>query len=114
MLTHEDPNCLEREIQNRWADGYDAIFYQRPAGIGNLQDFREFLDRRIKERFGHLSIVERQRLRILDAGCGTGQLLSQWRAALDANTVGLPRPAVSGIRVYERYFYLSPPTLLTP
>jgi hypothetical protein len=43
-----------------------------------------------------------------------GQLLAQWRAALDANTIGLPRPAISGIRVYERYLYLSPPTLLTP
>jgi hypothetical protein len=43
-----------------------------------------------------------------------GQLLAQWRAALDANTVNLPRPAISGIRVYERYLYLSPPTLLTP
>jgi hypothetical protein len=43
-----------------------------------------------------------------------GQLLAQWRAALDANTVGLPLPAISGIRVYERYLYLSPPTLLTP
>ncbi len=43
-----------------------------------------------------------------------GLLQAQWRAAVDANTVGLPRPAISGIRVYERYFYLSPPTLLTP
>jgi type II secretory pathway pseudopilin PulG len=43
-----------------------------------------------------------------------GQLLAQWRAALDANAVGLPLPAISGIRVYERYMYLSPPTLLTP
>jgi hypothetical protein len=43
-----------------------------------------------------------------------GQLLAQWRAALDANTIGLPRPAISGIWVYERYLYLSPPTLLTP
>jgi hypothetical protein len=43
-----------------------------------------------------------------------GQLLAQWRAALDANSVGLPPPAISGIRVYERYFYLSPPNLQTP
>jgi hypothetical protein len=43
-----------------------------------------------------------------------GLLVAQWRAALDANTVGLPRPAISGVRVYERYLYLSPPTLLTP
>ena len=56
------------------------------------------------------------------AGCPTqtqwqttpGLLRAQWRAALDANTIGLPLPAISGIRVYERYLYLSPPTLLTP
>jgi hypothetical protein len=56
------------------------------------------------------------------AGCPTqtqwqttpGLLLAQWRAALDANSMGLLRPAISGIRVYERYLYLSPPTLLTP
>jgi hypothetical protein len=48
------------------------------------------------------------------AGMPSGQLRTQWRAVLDANTVGLPLPAISGIRVYERYFYLSPPTLNTP
>jgi hypothetical protein len=48
------------------------------------------------------------------AGMTPGQLLAQWRAALDANTVGLPPPAISGIRVYERYLYLSPPNLQTP
>ena len=48
------------------------------------------------------------------SGMAPGQLLAQWRTALDANTVGLPRPAISGIRLYERFFYLSPPTLLTP
>ena len=37
-----------------------------------------------------------------------GQLLTQWRAALDANTVGLPLRAISGVRVYERFIYLSP------
>jgi hypothetical protein len=47
-------------------------------------------------------------------GMATGQLLGQWRAALDANAIALPQPAVSGIRVYERYMYLSPPTLNTP
>jgi hypothetical protein len=47
-------------------------------------------------------------------GMTPGQLLAQWRTALDANTVGLPLPAISGIRVYERYLYLSPPTLVTP
>jgi len=48
------------------------------------------------------------------AGMTPGQLPTQWRAAIEANTIGLPQPALSGIRVYERYFYLSPPTLLTP
>jgi Tfp pilus assembly major pilin PilA len=42
-----------------------------------------------------------------------GQLRANWQTALDANT-SLPRPAISGVRLYERYFYLSPPTLLTP
>jgi type II secretory pathway pseudopilin PulG len=42
-----------------------------------------------------------------------GQLRANWQTALDGNT-SLPRPAISGIRLYERYFYLSPPTLLTP
>jgi hypothetical protein len=40
-----------------------------------------------------------------------GQLLTNWRAAIDANSIGLPRPAISGVRLYERFFYLSPPTL---
>jgi hypothetical protein len=48
------------------------------------------------------------------AAMGPGQLLAQWRTALDANSIGLPQPVISGIRVYERYFYLSPPTLVTP
>ena len=48
------------------------------------------------------------------AGMTPGQLLAQWRAALDANTAGLVPQAISGIRVYERYLYLSPPILLTP
>jgi len=48
------------------------------------------------------------------AGMTPGQLMAQCRSALDANTVGLPPPAVSGIRVYERYLYLSPPNLQTP
>jgi hypothetical protein len=43
-----------------------------------------------------------------------GLLQAQWRSAVDANTIALPRPALSGIRLYERRFYLSPPTLLTP
>jgi hypothetical protein len=40
-------------------------------------------------------------------GSTPGQLLTQWQAALDANAIGLPRPAISGIRLYERYFYFS-------
>jgi hypothetical protein len=42
-----------------------------------------------------------------------GLLRAQWQSALNGIT-SLPRPAISGIRVYERYMYLSPPTLLTP
>jgi hypothetical protein len=40
-------------------------------------------------------------------GMTPGQLLNSWRTALDANAIGLPRPAISGIRLYERYFYLN-------
>jgi hypothetical protein len=43
-----------------------------------------------------------------------GLLIAQWRAAIDSNAIGLPLPVLSGIRLYERRFYLSPPTLLTP
>lgn len=39
------------------------------------------------------------------AGWGPGDLLARWQSVLDGTT--LPRPAISGIRVYERYFYLS-------
>ena len=42
-----------------------------------------------------------------------GLLRAQWQNTLNGITT-LPRPAISGIRVYERYLYLSPPTLLTP
>jgi hypothetical protein len=42
-----------------------------------------------------------------------GLLRAQWQNTLNGIT-NLPRPAISGIRVYERYLYLSPPTLLTP
>ena len=45
------------------------------------------------------------------AGMTPGQLLASWRNAIDSNTIGLPRLPVSGIRLYERFFYLSPPTL---
>jgi hypothetical protein len=44
------------------------------------------------------------------SGQPPGGLLASWRSTLDANT-SLPRSAISGIRLYERYLYLSPPTL---
>jgi hypothetical protein len=53
------------------------------------------------------------------AGCPSpnwqapGELRRQWQCVLDS-TNGLPRVAISGIRLYERYLYLSPPVLLTP
>ena len=43
-------------------------------------------------------------------GMVPGQLRNNWQNALNANTT-LPRPALSGVRLYERSFYLSPPTL---
>ena len=39
-----------------------------------------------------------------------GQLRNNWQNAIDSNTA-LPRPALSGVRLYERFFYLSPPRL---
>ncbi len=42
------------------------------------------------------------------SGHPSGWLRTQWQNTLDANTT-LPRSAVSGIRVYERFIYLSPP-----
>jgi hypothetical protein len=42
------------------------------------------------------------------SGHPAGWLRTQWQNTLDTNTT-LPRPAVSGIRVYERFIYLSPP-----
>jgi prepilin-type N-terminal cleavage/methylation domain-containing protein len=44
------------------------------------------------------------------SGMSPGQLRNNWQNALNANTT-LPRPALSGVRLYERFFYLSPPTL---
>lgn len=38
------------------------------------------------------------------AAMAPGQLRTQWQNTLNTNTT-LPRPAVSGIRLYERYFY---------
>ena len=43
-------------------------------------------------------------------GMQSGRLRTQWQNTLNANTT-LPRAALSGIRVYERFFYLSPPVL---
>lgn len=43
------------------------------------------------------------------SGMAPGQLRAQWQNTLDGIT-SLPRPAISGIRLYERYLYLSPPT----
>lgn len=40
-------------------------------------------------------------------GMKPGDLLSQWQAALDGTT-NVPRPAIQGVRIYERYFYLLP------
>jgi prepilin-type N-terminal cleavage/methylation domain-containing protein len=41
------------------------------------------------------------------APMGPGQLLTGWQSALDGIT-GVPRQVISNIRLYERYFYLSP------
>jgi hypothetical protein len=46
------------------------------------------------------------------SGMVPGQLRANWQATLNA-TGSLPRAALSGIRLYERYLYLSPPTLGT-
>jgi hypothetical protein len=42
---------------------------------------------------------------------GAGQLTAEWQNRLDTDSLiaTLPRAAISGIRVCERYFYLSPP-----
>jgi hypothetical protein len=40
------------------------------------------------------------------SGWGPGDLLAQWQSALDS-TANMPRPAISGIRLYERCFYIS-------
>lgn len=46
------------------------------------------------------------------AGHGPGWLTSQWRSSLESPTNAtvrtLPRSALAAIRVYERYFYLTP------
>jgi hypothetical protein len=40
------------------------------------------------------------------SGWGPGELLTQWQSALDSVT-NVPRPAISGIRLYERSFPIS-------
>jgi len=47
------------------------------------------------------------------ATMGPGQLLSRWRDKLtnDATIKAMPRPAINGIRLYERAFYLTPTSL---
>ena len=40
------------------------------------------------------------------SGWSPGELLARWQSALDSIT-NMPRPAISGIRLYERYFYIS-------
>ena len=47
------------------------------------------------------------RLPDFSASMVPGALLSQWQAAL-ARTTDMSRPAIQGVRVYERYFYLLP------
>jgi hypothetical protein len=42
------------------------------------------------------------------SGMAPGRLRFLWQNTLNGIT-NLPRPALSGIRLYERYFYLSPP-----
>jgi hypothetical protein len=40
------------------------------------------------------------------SGWGPGELLARWQSALDSTT-NMPRPAISGIRLYERAFPIS-------
>lgn len=46
------------------------------------------------------------------SGHGPGWLLGQWQSILDSPTAAavklMPRPALSAVRLYERYFYLTP------
>jgi hypothetical protein len=47
------------------------------------------------------------RLPDFSASMKPGDLLNQWQSALDG-TSDMPRPAIQGVRIYERYFYLAP------
>jgi hypothetical protein len=42
------------------------------------------------------------------SGMTPGQLRTQWQNTVNGIT-SFPRPALSGIRLYERFVYLSPP-----
>jgi hypothetical protein len=46
------------------------------------------------------------------ASMGAGALNAEWQNRLDTDPLiaAMPRSAISGIRVCERYFYLSPPS----
>jgi len=44
------------------------------------------------------------------SGLTPGQLRTQWQNTVNGITT-LPLPALSGIRLYERFIYLSPPVL---
>jgi hypothetical protein len=46
-------------------------------------------------------------LQDFSTGMKPGDLLSQWQTTLDGIT-NVPRPAIQGVRIYERYFYLLP------
>lgn len=46
------------------------------------------------------------RLSDYSSAMGPGELLTQWQSTLDGMT-DMPRQALSGVRLYERYFYLS-------
>jgi prepilin-type N-terminal cleavage/methylation domain-containing protein len=48
-----------------------------------------------------------ERLPDFSTSMAPGDLLNQWQTALDGTT-DIPRPAVSAVRMYERYFYLLP------
>lgn len=47
------------------------------------------------------------RLSDFSTSMAPGELLNQWQSALDGTT-DMPRPAISAIRIYERFFYLLP------
>ena len=47
------------------------------------------------------------------ANMARGQSFGQWQSALKINS-SLAHPLISGIRLYERYFYLSQQLFLTP